>query len=184
MKRKKKKDYLSRKRSSLKEKTLMDRFNELYDGLKEVKEHRYQEKLQELQDEMFKPIKASNNTKNEHTKVLLQQQSTFFRKKDYTEKKLSCLFTMDQYYMRDMLLKKMNDMIEDHNGELGSSPINRDNRNNDNDNDDDDRNIKKKNLQRKQSSNKNKMISPKKAKAPGIAVPKKRKSRRIRDSEV
>ena len=178
---KKKKDYLSRKRSSLKEKTLMDRFNELYDGLKEVKEHRYREKLQELQNGMLKPTtKASHSSnKNEYTK-LLQQQSTLFRRKEYVEKQLFCLFTMDQYYMRDMLFKKMTEMIDEHDGESGSPPpADRENRGEENDND------RKGALQRKQSSNKDKLISPKKAvKAPGIVIPKKRKSRRIRDSEV
>ena len=181
--RKKKKDYLSRKQSSLKEKTLMDRFNELYDGMKEVKEHRYQEKLQELQNELLpkSTTKASkNSTKDDYTKVLLQHQSILFRRREYIEKKLSCLFTMDQYYMRDMLFKKMTEMIDDHdNGESGSPSTNQDDRNEDHDND---RGNDKRGLQRKPNSGKSKLVRPKKAvKAPGI---KKRKSRRIRDSEA
>ena len=164
---KKKKDYLSRKRSSLKEKTLEERFENLYDGLNEVKEHRYQEKLQELQDELLKPTKPN---KNQYVECL-QQQSELFRRKEYIEKRSSCLFSMDQYYMRDMLLKKMSEMIEEDNE---SSNRNRDG-NNDGDGD------RGKSLQRKQSTNlsKSKMNSPKKTS--GI-VPKKRKSRRVRDS--
>ena len=175
--RKKKKDYLSRKRSTLKEKTLEDRFKELYDGLKEVKEHRYQEKLQELQQEMkqktSKTFNSSSN--NQEVKELHRLHSELLQRREFVEKQLSTRFDMDQYYMRDMLLKKLKEMIS--NKDI-NTPGNADNADG-GDSDDVYRGEVDKRKPTKSNTSKSKPNSPRKASA---IVPKKRKSRRVRDS--
>uniref|UniRef100_A0A7M5XK23 Uncharacterized protein n=1 Tax=Clytia hemisphaerica TaxID=252671 RepID=A0A7M5XK23_9CNID len=102
---KKNAQYLSRKGSSSKEKAIGGKLLDLYRGAIEVRDHRYQEKVQEIEEEHD----GSKSTKKGRGKCVrcFDQQQELLQRKAMEDQKFSAFFKLDQYYMREMLLKKM-----------------------------------------------------------------------------
>jgi len=155
--------YMSRKRSSFKEKAVSAKLTDIYQGLLDVKEHRYNEQRNEL--DLDNGIQTeTNKQKTKHQNLCskyLSMQSSFL--KSSLESELpSILYQTDSYYMREMLLKKINSCDGEKDRESESPPH---------------KTKEKHNAPKSRSPDKIKIKSSKKS----TLVPKTRKSRRVGD---